>query len=1657
MKRIAVIILAVTVLLVSAAFADFVFPGSLERIEEEAFLNDASLTGLVAVPAGVTHIGKDAFSGTRLFALEIPECVREIGSQNLSGAAYIRFHGSSTALESLSGVCYLIGPDQGSARSWAESHGIDYVPVSGLEEYDGFYYRKGPDGLTLMSAADPERPGSTVRIPENINGETVTAISSYAFIGCPGIQRVGMPGELLRAWNQTGAAAYPDIEFFEESGSGEIMLSVRANVSSGTVGETITWTVETEQDIQIVQYYYSLTLDDEVIDEENTTAGSYSYAAQAPGSYQLNVTATAENGETGSVSSQVLYIAIESMKMMVPTVLQNGQDLTIKVLEVPGAYNYGIYLAEESTGKVLAYRTTKKPGDITFKGYILDSGVYRVSGYVYGNDFRYSVPTVMRVTVTGTRAEGPAVENQHPIYAQSEFEVPGSGAEEHAVFYQFRYGDGSLSEEYDRCEKRESIWIWPGEPEKFENGGAILIKRAVKENGAWTAWGPLAEIEILPAPRLAIPVVTAPDTGEAGKDLAISFESVENADWCYISLVKGYVTEENIDEGIGVFGNEYRSGRTVIIPGYDLNAGQYTLMAEAYSENGEYLNSRYFHHIEITGSRPGAPTVATDKTERYVSGGSVQISVHAPGAEGAYIRRIMYRNAYDQGYWGMVSISLDENGDGAYRDDESYSEDDAGSTMIYQVTTIQDGIWSEFASVEVLLLKQEPLPTPVIEAAEAHTAGMDYTFRFSPVEGADNYQVYFQQTYGYTDICSWYSDNARPNQDLTVPGYYLTQGSYRVIVNAYSEEKGSSEAEITVRINGARPSATTVSMDKDELHIKDRPVFTVDTTGAEQLMVFYGRNEEQLRHRDSRKISVTDNETTWRYTIDDYWLDCDLTFSFSVKRDGVWSAWKEITKTILNLPPLDSPVIHANSTYEAGEDISITFDTVTNAQSYSYRLYLDEGNTGGSCSEPRTISYSGTDYEPGTYRFRVTAESNDYSSSSSEVTFRITGNKAQWIQPAVSETEVTAGDTVTFEFETSNVDAIKYRLYHYEDNNAEQEWYGNGSINVLEDTTKWSTRLNRAGEVSCEFAALINGRWTAWTQEIRIIVNNSGEMELPEVEMPDTLPIGRDLTVTVGPAARAEQYNIYLYNSNGTNIASRYLYGNAGGTVTFDGYGLALGRNRVEMEIYTGSSWYTVQKYFTVVSNSERPQAPEVIQDTSVGRVNVRYGFTINTTGADKVAVRYYREDDTNRISYTSVNATGDLTQWYHTRDTAGTTWKYAFSVCAEGTWSPWSRTCSVSISDREQLGNTTIHTNDTLEAGRDLYISFDEVDNAESYELYLYKPDGNYSHWYDVSPGAERRIMGYDLIPGTYRIRVTASATDYESSTTEKTFRITGTRPSAPDVSVSSTEVFSGETFTFVIDSAGAEEITYRYTTLNGGGSSGTLNVLTDSTVWDTSASSDRAYSFSMLKDGKWSAWTTPIDIAVAVRPVLAVPEVTIPGTVIQGEDLTVTVGQVENATEYDISLYNNRDQRIASRYLSTAGNAVFSGYLLPTGSVRVQVTVYGSNNGSSRASRNLTVTTGIRPEAPEVTPPESLNVQAQSYYFFTVGTAGAEKAVVRYFRVGSPNDLYYSEFSASEGETTSWRTYQYNSGSQYAYSFSVQREGVWSEWSPFTVVNIE
>ena len=67
------------------ALAAFALPQALERIEDEAFMNDAMITGLVELPDDVTFVGKSAFEQSGVYALLFPQSVTHIGADALAG------------------------------------------------------------------------------------------------------------------------------------------------------------------------------------------------------------------------------------------------------------------------------------------------------------------------------------------------------------------------------------------------------------------------------------------------------------------------------------------------------------------------------------------------------------------------------------------------------------------------------------------------------------------------------------------------------------------------------------------------------------------------------------------------------------------------------------------------------------------------------------------------------------------------------------------------------------------------------------------------------------------------------------------------------------------------------------------------------------------------------------------------------------------------------------------------------------------------------------------------------------------------------------------------------------------------------------------------------------------------------------------------------------------------------------------------------------------------------------------------------------------------------------------------------------------------------------------------------------------------------------
>jgi len=1438
------------------------FSSGLTIIGDEAFAGDASLQGTVVIPSGVVEIGTDAFSQTGVFALEIPADTVCVGPQALLKAVYVRLHGSATTLEGLSGVEYIIAPQGSTAQAFAQANGLDFVAQSQLVEADGFLYQQVDGTLKLLSAKDATLVGETVSIPAQVNGMMVTGISDYAFICCTQMQQISLPEALQALVTEEMLADCPNVTV-EYKKDGLYVESVTATVEPGAMGEAITWSVETQSQHPVAQYIYTLCLNGQGIQTVESQSNQFSCTASEPGAYQLYVTVADTQGNTSTGVSSALYIAVEAMKMTVPSAIANGQDLVIDVEEVTGANRYSVYLTNEETGEFIGFRTLSKAGKVTFSGYMLDAATYRVSGYAHGNNFRYTVPTVKKVTVAGQKAAGPAVPAIDPIHYEpwKSFEFCLEG-EETVARYWFCYSDGTTSAvSTTGIYEGDSIWIGMDEyEEKWTEGGAVLIQGAAKHNGTWTDWGEIAEVTVLPADRLEAPAITAPAALAAGTDCTISFSSVEDAERYCLWLFEGEVEDIYRQE---LYFEIYRSGQTITIPGYYFAEGIYTIIMRAESEKDGYRESpNSLCKITVTGSRPAAPAVTADKTEVYLSNDSVVLTVSAPGAEGALIMREAGINGEMIASWGDVTISLDENGYGIHRHSINSNNDERdGYTLRYQVYAIIDGVWSEMGSTELLMKKRDPLAQTVITVPESIQAGQDLTFSFAPVENADSYCAYLYRSYGNSSIASWYEDSAMPDQLLTLAGHYLTQGNYRLQVVANSSEFGTSTTEAMFKVTGTRPSAPAVVVDRTHVVRQEEFTFEIDAAGAEALV--------------------------YKYTA------------------------------------------------------------------------ADRGSS-------------------------------------------------------------------------------------------------TGNINVLETPVRWSDYQYWDDLYTYSFAMLKDGYWSAWSTPIEITVTNEKTLAAPTVTMPASLALGEDLTVAVGAVDGARNYYVYLYNSRGVQLNYQTLSGSAGGTVTFGGYRLSQGTYKVKVEVKGTSASSTAERSVTVTSGT-RPNAPAAVAETELGRVNVYYSFSIPTAGVDRVAVRYYRDGAPNDVTYKTIEATGDITTWRDSKGAADQTWNYAFAVQTSGKWSGWSTTHKVTITNREQLAKAVVMLPESVEAGEDVYISFSAVENADSYTLYLYAPDNSSSSW-TAYPDTQRRVDGYSLNPGTYRVVVRASGAEYETSMSEKTFVVSGTRSAAPVVTVDKNAVLTDESFFFVILTNGGEEVAYRYTTSGGGSSSGKLNVPSDPVVWETSSGSDgvRQYSFCTIRSGKWSAWSEPVEIQITERPVLPEPVVTVPQTIRLGEDLLVEVGAVEGASRYDIDVYNNRNELISSRYLYTAGTAVIPGYRLPAGAIRIQVEANGADNGNSKVDKTAVVLSTEQPSAPAVILPEDTTVDVQTSFTFHIETKGADRAVMRYYRVGAPNSVTYSEFSVAGNESTAWQDSWSSGGRTYAYSFAVQKNGVWSKWSPYAEMTI-
>ena len=1253
------LVTALALMISCAALAGtLTLPAGLTEIEAEAFMNDASLEDVV-IPEGVVSIGQRAFSGTGLSHLTLPASLERIDENAFSGCdtmsvsapegswayewalknGYLKT-GANTPTRIILPQTLQAGEDLTVSIIGASNtvlHGVYLIQesdqtrvyrsitkCSGKITWEGYQLEPGTYRVTVYTVTDAFTSLSPV-------SQQVTVIGSK-----PVAEPIEFPDHASAAENIyltdiNDNSCFADILVFDADGK-----------------EIDSYSAHSYDDRLMIWTDY----------EELLSGGSIkvAYSLKVNGLWSQPITAT------------ITILPCEQLgtpEIVFPDQILAGHDLELYCEWVENAtyYNYSLYSNEVELYYGWQRFNDRPDSEYYFiPGYLLSAGDYELEVYTYnenGSDsYQRESWKSYPFTVTGELPEAPSVslkQDSIRIKHSSAFVINTQGADRIKVLWQYQgYGQ---SKDTIYTVNDETEWtITP--PEEYANI-ELTLQFSVHKDNRWSALTTLTYI-VEDVEQLAKPVIHIDSEYPAGKNVTFYFDAVEQASEYDCILYR---------EDQGIAWSWDSNDLYFDVDGYLLTPGNYRFVVKAYGDN--YHSNTAAATFRVTGTQPSAP-VLTSNQELVYEDEPVTITIISDNAEKARVK-IEYNNA-DGSYFthDICNYDLSTTGTDRISCDIWVA---SGKTIRISACTTVDDTWSSWSnSLTWTVLSREQLVSPAITVNEAFNAGEDIPVQFSAVEHAESYYVEVRRVYGNERVYNATID-AADELSVTVPGYLLKLASYRVIVTASATEyKTSSAAMKTFQVSGEWPEAPEVTLQQDAVRINSNAIFVIDTEEADLVRISYKATiPDGGYYSNTQNITVESTQTEWSYTPYKSTRNGTFTLQVTVYKNNLWSAWKTLNYTIEDLEQLAQPTLQINETYQAGETIALRFDAVANAESYYWSIYDTNTNTSlfsGNKTISSVSSILGCDIGPGTYCYSVTAYANGYNPNTAEKNFIVKGIKESMNTVAVDKTTIHPDETFTFTIDTAGLSALRYRVNQ---NNS------NYSINVLNDTTRFTTSNVNKGEHSYQFAGLRNGRWTAWSKPIIITVEQLQELDSILVTINDTIHQGENLTITYSEVAFSAHY-IVLYDENGIELQDYYFY-NSATPVSIEGCFLTPGNYSVRVKAYTGSKWiYSSYQTFTVLP-ATLSTAPEILNTTSEIVAGSAVSFTVSTLGAEKLAVRFYQDGYTNNLYTDAFTVTGTETLWRKWLDTdTGQPWFCQFAVYRDGAWSDWTAWQEVQI-----------------------------------------------------------------------------------------------------------------------------------------------------------------------------------------------------------------------------------------------------------------------------------------------------------------------------------------------------------------------------------------
>lgn len=406
------------------------------------------------------------------------------------------------------------------------------------------------------------------------------------------------------------------------------------------------------------------------------------------------------------------------------------------------------------------------------------------------------------------------------------------------------------------------------------------------------------------------------------------------------------------------------------------------------------------------------------------------------------------------------------------------------------------------------------LAAPVVSMPGSVQAGMEITLTWEPVENAEEYVVML-----YFGDGTYIGDIYYGTETTATISRQLEAGAYMVTVLSRAEGWDNGGSNVFFAVTGELPAAPMLSLDAAAYTVGGKIAYTIIAEGAEAVRLrYYGTTEDGYNSEDTYEFAADGTTTVYEkefYTPGSFNAVC------CAKIDGIWSAWSDpVPFEVRYLGELGTPVLSMKDSYVAGEEITISWSALENAEEYSVHLQDSDGNYIDSWwTESETSVVTDAVLESGTYSVQIYARADGWKSHEKVThTFTITGTLAEGPAFTADKVTVVTGNQVTFTVSREGAEKFRMQYGHYTAEYAAE----NGTATITQT-------FYGAGEtVEVRFSACVDGVWTAYGPAQEIIVEDLPTLDSTYPVLPETIRAGEDIEITWEPVEHAEDYWVYV-------------------------------------------------------------------------------------------------------------------------------------------------------------------------------------------------------------------------------------------------------------------------------------------------------------------------------------------------------------------------------------------------------------------------------------------------------------------------------------------------------------------------------------------------